>query len=161
LNSLVTPLIEIVKLDTRLFEKALGGLDRGVVVRRLVEHGNPMIWIAAHLAWARCGMASMLGDKPPFPLPDAFGRGAVVPEEAKLPQTEHVLAAWRDVSDVLTKRLTEASGAQLAAPAPRSFPIADKSVLGGIAFLLYHEGYHIGQMALMRKSLGLPGLVDV
>lgn len=154
------PLLEIVKLDTRLFEKALGGLDRAALVRRPVENGNPMIWIAAHMAWARYGMASMLGEKPPFSLPEAFGRGSVVPEEAALPQAEQVLAAWRDISDVLTKRLADASEDQLAAPAPRSFPIADKSVLGGIAFLLYHEGYHIGQMALMRKSLGLPGLVD-
>jgi hypothetical protein len=130
------------------------------LTRRLIEHGNPMIWIAAHLAWARCGMASMLGDKPSLPLPETFGRGAVVPDEEELPQTEQVLAAWHEVSDVLTKRLTDASEAQLAATSPRSFPIADKSVLGGIAFLLYHEGYHIGQMALMRKSLGLPGLVD-
>jgi hypothetical protein len=160
LSTSTTPLLEIVKLDTRLFEKALAGLDRPTLVRRLVEHANPIVWIAAHMAWARHGMASMLGEKPPFALAGLFGRGAAVPAEADLPQADQVLAAWREISEVLVKRLTEASEAQLGAPSPRAFPIADKSILAGLTFLLYHEGYHFGQLALMRKSLGLPGLVD-
>jgi hypothetical protein len=28
------------------------------------------------------------------------------------------------------------------------------------AFFAYHEAYHIGQMAYVRKWLGYPGLVD-
>ena len=160
MSASITPLLEVVKLDSRLFEKALAGLDRPTLVRRLVDHANPIVWIAAHLAWARHGMASMLGAKPPFALAGLFGRGAAVPADDDLPQAEQVLAAWREISVVLVERLTEASEAQLAAASPRAFPIADKSVLGGLTFLLYHEGYHFGQLALLRKSLGLPGLVD-
>jgi uncharacterized damage-inducible protein DinB len=30
----------------------------------------------------------------------------------------------------------------------------DGSVAGALAFLLTHEGYHVGQMALLRKLFG-------
>jgi hypothetical protein len=159
-NPSVTPVLEIIKLDTRLFEKALGGLDRQALVRRVVEHANPMIWIAGHLASTRFGMAAFLGGGQKSPFGPAFGRGAQVPEESALPSAEEVLAVWREASEIVTRRLAEATDAQLAAPAPRRFPIADPSVLGALTFLTYHEGYHLGQMALIRKSLGLPGLVD-
>ncbi|HEX9723580.1 MAG TPA: hypothetical protein VGC53_04790 [Vicinamibacteria bacterium] len=36
------------------------------------------------------------------------------------------------------------------------FPIEDgKSLLGCITFLLEHEAFHIGQIALLRRYLGL------
>jgi uncharacterized damage-inducible protein DinB len=83
-----------------------------------------------------------------------------VPDEAELPDLDVVLGAWREVSTTLLERLRNATPEQLAASCPRSFPIEDKSVLGGLAFLTYHEGYHLGQLALMRRALGHPGLVD-
>jgi uncharacterized damage-inducible protein DinB len=36
--------------------------------------------------------------------------------------------------------------------------VDDGSVAAGLAFLLTHEGYHIGQMALLRKYLGHPAM---
>jgi hypothetical protein len=159
LNPSVLPVLEILKLDTRLFEKALDGLDRQTLVRRTVEHANPIIWMAAHLAGARFGMAAFLGERRAFPLA-GFGKGATVPDEDALPQADVVLAAWREISEIVTKRLAEATDVQLAAPSPKRFPIADGSVLGALTFLTYHEGYHFGQLSLVRKSLGLPGLVD-
>lgn len=160
MNPSLTPVLEILKLDTRLFEKALDGLDRQALVRRPMEHANPVIWIAAHLTGARFGMAALLGEKRPFPFADGFGKGATLPDEAALPQVEAVLAAWREISEPLTRGLAEVPDARLAAPSPRRFPIGDRTVLGAITFLTYHEGYHIGQLALIRKAMGLPGLVD-
>jgi hypothetical protein len=156
----VTPVLEIIKLDTRLFEKALGGLDRQALVRRVVEHANPMIWIAGHLTSTRFGMAAFLGGSQESPFGPAFGRGAQVPDESALPSAEEVLAVWREASEIVMRRLADVTADQLAARAPRDFPIGDKTILGALTFLTYHEGYHLGQMALIRKSLGLPGLVD-
>ncbi len=129
-------------------------------MRPAVEHANPVIWIAGHLVGTRFGMAAMLGEKRTSPLPPVFGRGAQVPDEASLPQLDQVLAAWREISEILPGRMSEATEAQLAAPSPKRFPGNDRSVLGGLTFLTYHEGYHIGQLSLIRRSLGLPGLVD-
>jgi hypothetical protein len=38
------------------------------------------------------------------------------------------------------------------------FPIGDATVLGLIAFMVQHDSYHIGQLALLRKHYGLPAM---
>jgi uncharacterized damage-inducible protein DinB len=32
-------------------------------------------------------------------------------------------------------------------------PVADPSVLGALTFLLQHESYHVGQLAMLKKHL--------
>lgn len=34
-------------------------------------------------------------------------------------------------------------------------PVEDKTIMGGFAFLISHESYHVGQLGLLRKELGL------
>ena len=62
------------------------------------------------------------------------------------------------MSAALGPRLAQLTDAELDTPSPRKLPIADASVLGAIGFLACHEAYHIGQLALVRKALGLGGL---
>jgi hypothetical protein len=159
-DPLVASLAGIVELNNSLFAKALDGLDRRAQLARLGDGGSPIIWIAGHLVSARVGMASLLGEPRPAPWGGMFGRGAQVPEDSLLPQAEEILSAWGEASEVLVARLNAATAAQLAAPSPRNFPISDKSVVGGLTFLVYHEGYHLGQLTTLRKAQGLPGLVD-
>jgi hypothetical protein len=58
------------------------------------------------------------------------------------------------------KRLDDLGEDGLVAPSPRSLPIPDKTIRGAINFAAFHESYHVGQMAYIRKWLGFPGLVD-
>ena len=46
----------------------------------------------------------------------------------------------------------------MSAPAPRDFPVPDKTIRGAINFLAYHEAYHLGQMGYLRKWLGKDSL---
>jgi hypothetical protein len=160
LESTFATVIDIVRIDTGLFEKALVGLTREALVSRLVPGANPAIWIAGHLTGARYSMSSMLGEQRPSPLGPVFGKGATVPDEADLPDLDQLLSAWREISPVVLARLAEATEAQLAVTSPRRLPIKDGTIRGALTFLAYHEGYHLGQLALIRKSFGLPGLVD-
>ena len=66
----------------------------------------------------------------------------------------------RESGATLRARFAQLTEADLAAPAPRSFPIEDKTMRGAVLFLTYHESYHAGQMAYVRKCLGYPGVVD-
>jgi hypothetical protein len=152
--------LEVLRLNTGLFEKGLSGIEPKDATRRVVEGANPYVWIAGHLASARFGMASFLGQPLPPPWGTVFAKGAKPDEVSQFPSLEEILARWREVSLVLDERLLKATPEQLAAPSPRAFPIGDKSLLGGLTFLTYHEGYHLGQMAMIRKTLGLSRLVD-
>jgi hypothetical protein len=63
--------------------------------------------------------------------------------------------AWRTVSSALADRLATLTAAELDTRAAQSFPVHDESLLGGIAFLQQHESFHIGQLAYLRRLLGL------
>ncbi len=156
--SLVTTL-GLMKVSDGLFLRATAGLTREQAVVRIGPDANPLIWLAAHLTSSRAGMAQMAGLRYARPWGSRFARGSEVEALEKLPQLDDVRAAWQDATAALAERLPGLSQAELEAQAPRDFPIDDKSVRGALAFLAYHESYHIGQMALIRKALGLGGLV--
>jgi len=143
-----------------LYQKALTGLDPDMALRRPGEQSNSVAWIAGHLAWTRSRLCGLLGVPVEFPWSDVFARGARPPEPEELPSLEEVRQAWQTISARLMTRLDELTEAELAAPAARPMPIADRSLRGSIVFLAYHEGYHIGQLSFLRKWMGLPGLVD-
>ena len=47
---------------------------------------------------------------------------------------------------------------RLATPSPQRFPVDDGTLLGGLAYLVQHDAYHIGQVALLRRQLGHPAM---
>jgi hypothetical protein len=158
MNPRLVPIASLYQSSERLFEMSLAGLTREQGLAR-VGDANPLLWIAAHLATARYGLGQMIGVELARPWGTRFTRGSEVGELAAIPEADEIRAVWTSVSGALASRLVQLTNSELDAPAPRNFPIEDKSVLGGVAFLAYHEAYHIGQMALVRKALGLGGLV--
>ena len=156
----IVPISQIFGVSTALYEKALAGLDRETLLKRPGTGTNPLLWIAGHLASSRYGLAGVLGRPREFPLGKIFSRGAAPGDLSALPEIGPIQEAWRDISALLMSRLEELTDAELSAPSPRSFPIPDGTIRGAITFLAYHEGYHVGQMAYLRKWLGFPGLVD-
>jgi DinB family protein len=160
MHASIEPVAQLYQASDDLYQKALGGLDREQALRRPGEQSNPLLWIAGHLAWTRGRLCGILGVTVEFPWSEAFARGARPEEMSALPPLDEVQKAWREASARLMKRLDELTEADLAALAPRPFPIADRTIRGAITFLAYHEGYHVGQMSFIRKWLGFPGLVD-
>ncbi|HLA79851.1 MAG TPA: DinB family protein [Vicinamibacteria bacterium] len=156
----IAAVAQVFGASTALFEKALAGLDREALLRRPGTETNPILWIAGHLASSRYGLATALGRQRDVPWGTLFFKGAAVGDLSALPEVGSIQEGWREISALLAARLEELTEAELAAPFPRSFPIPDRSLRGAITFLAFHEGYHLGQMALLRKWLGLPGLVD-
>jgi uncharacterized damage-inducible protein DinB len=106
----------------------------------------------------RYSLCAMLGEPRENPFGKTFFRGSAL-DLAALPRLEAVREAWSQVSGLLLKRLDEATADQLDAPAPKKFAIEDATVRGSLTFLCWHEGYHIGQLSLLRKWQGLSGLV--
>jgi hypothetical protein len=159
MSSSFAPSAQLYALNTRMYEQATDGLDRESSLKQLAPQANPILWIAGHLASTRFGIATMLGCERPMPWPKVFHRGAALADPGSLPELALVRQGWREISQVLVPRLAEVTDEELDAPAPRAFPIEDKSIRGALLFLTYHEGYHIGQIAYIRKCLGFPGLV--
>jgi hypothetical protein len=69
-----------------------------------------------------------------------------------------VSATWDAASEAIADRLAAASAAELDRPAPHRFPVGGATLLGALGFLAQHDSYHVGQLALLRKLAGLPGM---
>ena len=129
----------------------LEGLDKSAVEKRIDDQANPMIWIAGHITVSRCNLARALGRPVDHGWGDRFDRGAEADDPRPFPSADEVLAKWAETSEVLTRRFEELSDEELSAPAPRDFPVRDKSVRGMINFLGCHEAYHVGQLGFLRQ----------
>jgi hypothetical protein len=154
----LTPLADILKLNTGLLRNALAGVDNAAAGRRLHPDFNTMAFLVIHLLDARFLMARMTGVPADNPHQAAWDAARSFDDIADIPPLAELLALWDGVGAALAARLPALAAADVAGPVPYPFPVADPSVRGGLAFLLQHESYHLGQLGLMRRMLSLPAM---
>ena len=154
----LTPLAAILDLNTHLFGNCLDGLSDEQAVTRVVEGTNHVAFLAAHMADSRFFALKVLGQTVENPLAPVLA-GAKTLEDVKGPlPLDATRAAWATVSAALRAALESLTPEQLDAPSTMRFPISDKTLLGVIAFLVQHDAYHLGQLSLLRRQLGLAGM---
>jgi len=149
------PLAQVLRLNTELFLNCTAGLDDATAGRRVTERTNSIAFLAAHLVETRHYAATVLAAPLASPLPPAVAAARSLEDAGPLLSLADVISAWERVSAHLAVVAERLDTALLAQPAG-AFPGSDGTVLGAFAFLVQHESYHIGQMALLRRQLGLP-----
>ena len=145
--------------NDQLFHRALDGIDREHLLQRPHDGSNPLIWIAGHATTSRGSLTKMLGESVENPWSELFKRGATIDSNVSYPEIQEIVSLWEDVTEKLMTRLKALTDEELAQPATFPVPAGDKTQRGAIVFLNYHETYHIGQMAYLRKWLGHSQLV--
>ena len=83
-----------------------------------------------------------------------FARGAKLAPPDEYPGIEEIRKAWKDVSEQLSTSLAGVPADALAKPVPEGKPSFDGKIGGVVAFLAFHETYHVGQVSYLRKWLG-------
>ena len=154
----LAPLAAVFALNTRLFENCLDGIAEAEAERRLGEQVNSVGFIAAHLVDTRAWMIRYLGGDEPAPFGGAVAYGSSIDTVARVPSLDESLDAWDEISERLETRLATCTADQLAAQSRERFPGVPPTVLDGVAFLLEHESYHLGQLGLLRKLFGHPAM---
>ena len=154
MNAMVAPLHAVLELNTRLLPNCVRDVDEAEALRRLEGPTNNMAFLAAHVLDARVYLATYLGLEMESPLPREMQEARSLDEVSELPSLEGTLASWEEVWEALDGRLRAVREEDLLAWSPRSFPVEDPTVRGGVAFLVQHESYHIGQLALLRRAFG-------
>ncbi len=142
-----------------LFARALDDLPKEHLFKA-PENANPLIWLAGHLTFYRCAMSNRLGAKNELPDAKLFARYSKLAPPESYPDLATIRSRWEEASGKLQASLPLLSEDQLSGPGPEGLPLKDKTLRGAIAFLAWHEAYHIGQMSYVRKWLGHGGLVD-
>ena len=121
--------------------------------------GHDSRWLVGHLASTRRGAMKLVGlPLEPAPWQAPFQRGT---SPADLPADLDVaalLAAFHETQALLASSWDGLTPEALAAPYGRVLPNGADTVGGALQFLAWHEAYHLGQLGLMRRLAGKPGL---
>jgi uncharacterized damage-inducible protein DinB len=150
----------LLAIQSTLVNRALDSLGEAQIWQRPGEHSNSIGWIVGHLTWARNALVQELGgEAEALPWGGVFERGAQVDDRAAYPATAEIVAGLKRVNQKLRAKMAEITEAELSAPSATPMPSPDKTVRGVMAFLTFHDGYHVGQIAYALKLLGKPGLV--
>ncbi len=153
MNPRLVALLEILSINTRLFRNCLHGVSDQIARQAPNNETNSVAFLACHLVDARNYLAKLIGLETESQLRASQNYLAVVEQKSE-PPLDQILEAWQEVSGVLKDRLTEITDDQLNASSPEPFPIEDPTLFGALVFLLHHESYHIGQIAMARKYFG-------
>jgi uncharacterized protein YndB with AHSA1/START domain len=155
----VKPVAFILAGNDSLADRAFIGVKPEDLWKRPTPQNNSLLWIYAHMAAVRARMLNVLGDDYDPGLGDAFGRGAQVQDSETYPSREKIIEASREVNARLFAKLTAVGDEELAREAKGPRPPSVQTVGEQLAFFALHDSYHVGQLAYVRKALGLPGLV--
>ena len=149
---------EIFRLNTWLFHNCLTGLTDEAARMRPTVQVNSAAFVAAHVCESRVATAGWLGAAVENPWAALVANAQGIEDTPVLPSLAEVSATWDRASDAIARQLATASPADLDGPAPHQFPVGGATLLGALGFLAQHDSYHVGQLALLRKLAGLPGM---
>jgi hypothetical protein len=142
------------QLNTVLFLNSLDGMSEEKATERVNGRGNSVSFLAAHMIDARHFIATMLGSPLANPIGNALSNVQNIEDAPAIPALPILTSEWIAVSSHLYHILEGPIPVDLSQPAPHPFPISDSSILGGIAFLVQHDSFHLGQIAFLRRQLG-------
>jgi uncharacterized damage-inducible protein DinB len=153
----VEPLAAIFRLNTDLVLNCLAGVPDELARRRGSTQTNSISFLLAHLIESRHYLAQLLGFPLPTSLPAGLAQARSLDEAGELPPLAILERAWERIAAHLAVHLERLDTAALRRDG-RHFPGSDGTLLGALAFLAQHESYHLGQIALLRRQAGLPGM---
>ena len=145
-------------LHSKLFLNCLDGVSEEAALVRPGETANHIAFIAAHLVDARHWLARTAGLGAENPFAERLAGARSIDDLKNCPSVAESRDAWRTLAAPLEAHLQQVDGSLLDQASPTRFPISDKSLVGTVAFLVHHEAYHIGQLALLRRFVGSPAM---
>ena len=144
-------------------KKNLAGLTHAESLLAPHGGGNCVNWVLGHVVSSRAGIARALGAEVYLPRERAQvyerGSAALTAASPVLPLEELVALYDRYQADHLA-RLARADAATFAREVPSLFRPEVLEPLGVfLSSLVFHEGYHVGQLGLLRRAIGKPGAI--
>ena len=157
-NESMAPLALIFAVNDGMMTRAVQGLSLDELWHRPSDRSNPMFWLLGHVVHTRGSALRLLGDSYTTGWGEIFRRGAVLATRDSYPTLEEIQRARDVIAPRLQARLAAATDDVLSGPAAVSPTPAIKTVGDLIAFLAFHDSYHVGQLAFLRKLLGHPSV---
>ena len=116
---------------------------------------NPY-WVLGHITHYRAAMLGKLDGTTTSPL-ETFAIGTTPPTTCD-PPADEVVALFQGYGEELVELLPQLTDEQLAADSGRRFAHGNHTVSGMLHYLFFHESYHLGQIGLINRAVGNPGI---
>ena len=153
-------LITSFELSQRLMQANLDGISQDESRVLPAGGGNPINWIAGHLLASRNSILKLAGGEVYLGAEDAapYARGSkrLMPGDKCLSierLREGLAETGKQVIKLLRALPAEALEREIEVP---NFPVKfeEPTLDAHLSLLLYHEGYHVGQLGLARCVIG-------
>jgi uncharacterized damage-inducible protein DinB len=115
---------------------------------------NSAHFVLGHIATYRLEMAKHLTIDVSYDLGKTFAWGAKDENRAAYPPLAKLHEVLDDVGAKLAQRLATITEEELATEGPYEVPPMPKTIAGVLAFLVFHESYHVGQLGYLRRFSG-------
>ena len=153
----------IFSYNTWLFQNAVKDVDEDRFDYRVNDRTNAFNRLAGHVTVCRHGVGAMLQ----MGMPDLpwgtfgeFGFGTQFEAERVCPPLPEIASMFDTVTGVLMAELANVPDDVFSAPAAFDIPGENPTMRDLLDFMAMHETYHIGQMGILKKSMGGPGVME-
>ncbi len=141
----------------------LDGLTHEDSLARPEPGGNRLNWVFGHLLWAYNNLLPMLGQQPVLDprVLERYARGQRPLEDpADALDFQQLLQAWGEAVGRVDEGLGQVDPETLDRPVPKS-PSGnpDETVRTLLTTLMFHQAYHAGQTAVLRRIAGKEGAI--
>jgi uncharacterized damage-inducible protein DinB len=143
----------IFKINNGLVAKALEGLSDDEVWKTPTGGGNSIGWILGHITETRLGLLKAFDRPLEGGWGRRFSRGSKAEERSSYPSRDAIEARWKETRAAMRDAFAALTSEKLAAPATVQLP-GTTTVADQTAFVAFHESYHVGQIAFVRKQNG-------
>ena len=148
---------DLFQFNNKLYLEGVFSLDDKTARQRISDNANPVIWLAGHLTMTRTHILELVADRIENPWYKLF-RKAYDPS-MEYPPIAEIGEFWQLVSEPMLEKMAQLKSEDLARDVGYDMPHRHRTLGGILAFWIYHEGWHLGQIAYIRKCLGKEGLV--
>jgi uncharacterized damage-inducible protein DinB len=164
--SSLKPLIKQYQVLSGWFLSVLEGIDDKDGAKTVSENTNSLEWLAGHLITGRYRNINRLGNPiAPYNYLDKFINQTLPPPNAiafnksiQYPTLTESRQQWNKYTDMFLKRLNSIDETALKTVMPFTLPTGGNTIEDALVFMVLHETYHIGQMSIIRKAIGYPGM---
>lgn len=147
------PLQIIAELNGRLFRSCCDQVTDAVAGRRLSEETSSFLFVACHIVDARAYIVRLVGGAADLRLIRNLRSVQRIEDLPAPPTIAELLEAWDVLGTSFLRCLPRLTSQELNAESADRVPVTEKTLFGTLTFLLQHESYHLGQMAMLKKHL--------
>ncbi|RYG54061.1 MAG: DinB family protein [Chitinophagaceae bacterium] len=153
-------IIPAFRMHTQLFLNVLNGITEQDALKRIEGKTNHVAWMAGNMVNCRYWLGETLGLAEKDPAEELFKEGRALDENLNYPTLATLFERWHSISPKVYEKLLITGDAMLEKNVEFGMGVSflEENNLNMVGMAIGREDYLLGQMGLMRKILGLPGM---